>query len=192
MLVAVYGGSFNPPHLGHQLACATVLAAARPSVDEVWMVPAFAHAFGKPLAPFADRLAMCETVARLFGGRVRVSRVEEELGGPSYTLRTLEALEARHPAMGFVLVIGADLLDERPRWHRWPELAARARFLVLGRSGAEAVAGDRGAQDTRIPIDLPEVSSTEARRRLAAGEDTAGLLDEEVRRQALAAGLYRA
>jgi nicotinate-nucleotide adenylyltransferase len=188
--VALYGGSFNPPHLGHQLACAVALAAARPAIDEVWLVPTFVHAFGKPLAPFDDRVAMCERAARIFGGRAKVSRIEEELGGASYTLNTWDALHARFPADEFALLIGADIAPERPRWHAWPELSARARFLVVGRAGYEA--GASTPHDQRLPIDLPALSSTEARRRLAAGEPTPGILDEEVRAYAQAAKLYEA
>jgi nicotinate-nucleotide adenylyltransferase len=187
--VALYGGSFNPPHLGHQLACAVALAAAHPPLDEIWMVPTFAHAFGKPLAPFADRVAMCERAARIFGERVKVSRIEEELGGASYTLSTWKALTARFPAHEFTFLVGADIASERDRWHAWPELARLASFLVLGRSGYTA-GSVPGARDVRLPIDLPFLSSTEVRRRFAAGESTSGMLDEEVREYAERAGLY--
>jgi nicotinate-nucleotide adenylyltransferase len=187
--VALYGGSFNPPHLGHQLACTVALAAARPPIDELWMVPTFAHPFGKTLAPFADRVAMCEQAARIFGGRVKLSRIEEELGGASYTLSTWKALTARFPAHEFLLLIGADVASERARWHAWPELAALASFLVLGRAGHSAGSAP-DARDVQLPIDLPLVSSTEVRRRLAAGESTAGMLDEEVRGYAERARLY--
>jgi nicotinate-nucleotide adenylyltransferase len=191
--VALYGGSFNPPHLAHQLACAVALAAARPPIDEVWLVPTFVHAFGKALAPFGDRVAMCERAARIFGGRVKVSRIEEELGGASYTLTTWDAMVARFPHDELVLLIGADLAPDRPRWHAWAELASRARFLVVGRAGYPAPEDPAApSHDERLPIDLPALSSTEARRRLAAGEPTAGILDEEVRAYAEAARLYEA
>src|SRR4051812_6330106 len=106
MRIALFGGSFNPPHVAHQLACAYVLATARPHVDELWMVPTFKHPFDKQLAPYADRVAMCELAARPFD-RVTVSRIEEELGGDSFTLRTVEELKRRHPRDQFALVIGA-------------------------------------------------------------------------------------
>jgi nicotinate-nucleotide adenylyltransferase len=64
MRVAVYGGSFNPPHVAHQLALTYVLATAQ--VDEVWMVPTFKHPFDKALAPFSDRAKMCELAASPF------------------------------------------------------------------------------------------------------------------------------
>ena len=72
MRVALFGGSFNPPHVAHQLAALYVLETA--PVDELWFVPAFEHAFGKPLAPFDDRLAMCELAAAALGPRVARQR----------------------------------------------------------------------------------------------------------------------
>jgi nicotinate-nucleotide adenylyltransferase len=188
MRVALYGGSFNPPHLGHQLACAVALASGMPAFDEVWMVPTFRHAFDKPLAHFDARVALCELAVQPFGGRVKVSRIEEALDGPSYTLHTVRALLSRHPGLEIEVVIGSDLVEERTRWHEWPILRELVSFMVIGRAGAPTVAPTK---DRVVPIDLPAVSSTEVRRRLAAGESTLGLLDERVRARIDADGLYR-
>ena len=73
MRVAIFGGSFNPPHLAHQMAALYVLETA--AIDELWIVPAFQHPFGKVLAPFAHRLEMCELAAAALGPRVKVSAV---------------------------------------------------------------------------------------------------------------------
>jgi nicotinate-nucleotide adenylyltransferase len=105
--VAVFGGSFNPPHLGHVLACSLVLATE--DLDRVLVVPAYQHPFAKALAPFDDRVAMCELAMGSLRG-VEVSRVEEELGGESRTLRTLEHLSQQHPDWQWHLIIGADVL----------------------------------------------------------------------------------
>ena len=178
MRVAIYGGSFNPPHLAHQLALTCVLATAQ--VDEVWMVPTFKHPFEKQLAPFEDRLRMCELAAARFHG-VRVSRIEEELGGDSYTLRTMKALKERHPDHRFSLVIGADLVAERERWHGWPELKELVPFVVVGRQGSPEAGG----------IALPAVSSTIVRRRMREGEPVDTLVAADVLDYIRARGLYR-
>jgi nicotinate-nucleotide adenylyltransferase len=178
MNVAVYGGSFNPPHLSHQLAIACVLSTAR--VDEVWVVPTFKHPFDKLLAPFDDRVRMCERAAVPFA-RVRVVRIEEELGGESYTLRTLKVLTERHPEHTFALVIGADLVAERERWHGWSELSKLGRFIVVGRQGAPSPGG----------VELPAISSTEVRRRLKSGEPVDNLVDARVLDYIAERGLYR-
>jgi len=178
MRVAIYGGSFNPPHVAHQMALAYVLATAR--VDEVWMLPTFKHPFDKQLVPFGDRVKMCELAASPFKA-VRVSRVEEELGGDSYTLRTIKVLNERHPDHRFSLVIGADLVAERERWHGWPELKELVPFIVIGREGSPATGG----------IELPAVSSTIVRQRLAAGESVDNLVAADVLDYIRARGLYR-
>src|SRR5438067_9380807 len=117
--IAIFGGSFNPPHVAHQLSCAYVLATARPSIDQVWMIPTWKHPFAKALAPYDDRVKMCEIAARIFDGNVVVSRIEEQLGGDSFTLHTVKALKKQHPEHQYALVIGADLVAERERWHGW-------------------------------------------------------------------------
>ena len=110
MRVALFGGSFNPPHVAHQLVALYVLETA--PVDALWFVPAFEHAFGKPLAAFEDRLAMCELAAAALGPRAQVSDVERALGGRSLTLRTVRRLTELHPEHAFSLVIGSDLTGE--------------------------------------------------------------------------------
>ncbi|MDB4971182.1 MAG: nicotinate (nicotinamide) nucleotide adenylyltransferase [Myxococcales bacterium] len=181
MRVAVYGGSFNPPHVAHQLAITYVLATARPRIDELWLVPTFKHPFDKQLAPYEDRVRMCELAAGPFGDKVKLSRIEEELGGESYTLRTVKALMERHPGVELALVIGADLVAERERWHGWPELKELVRFIVVGRQGQPSAGG----------IELPGVSSTIVRQRVARGESIDALVAADVVEYIAARGLYR-
>ncbi|HMI93798.1 MAG TPA: nicotinate (nicotinamide) nucleotide adenylyltransferase [Polyangiales bacterium] len=178
-VIAVYGGSFDPPHVAHTLVCAYVLSVHR--VDRVLVVPAAQHPFDKPLAPFAQRIRMCELALRDLR-RVELSSLEHELGGTSLTLRTLEALRGQRPDATLRLVIGSDLLAETPSWHRFERVVELAPLLVVPRAGYP-VAGAAPA--------LPEVSSTEIRRRLRADLDTTGLLDPEVAAYAREQRLYR-
>lgn len=187
MRVALFGGSFDPPHIGHQLACLYVLETH--DVDEVWMLPCAQHPFAKQMSPFAHRVAMCRLAVSSLS-RVKVCTIEEELSGPSYTLHTVRALSARYPEHEFLLVIGADLLRERERWHGATELCERVRFIVLGRRHIEGQALPKATpilsmpdpmhqaaavsvqpRDVRHvePLDLPAVSSTAVRKALAAG-----------------------
>src|SRR4029079_1745454 len=108
--VGVFGGSFNPPHLGHRELIAALLE--RDLVDQVRVVPVYAHPFGKELAPFADRLAMCRLAFAGLGPRVRVSAIEKDLGGRSYTVRTLEAMHRARPREALFLVTGADAIRD--------------------------------------------------------------------------------
>src|SRR5690349_21013260 len=105
MRVGLYGGSFDPPHLGHQMAMLYALATAR--IEQLLMVPCFRHPFEKRLSDYEHRLAMCRLAAEPFGPRVEVSEVERRLGGESWTLRTVKALRAERPGDTLVLVIGA-------------------------------------------------------------------------------------
>jgi nicotinate-nucleotide adenylyltransferase len=165
--VAVFGGSFNPPHIGHVLACALIRAVEE--VDRVLVVPTFLHPFAKPLAPFEDRATMCELAMAWMPG-VDVSRVEEELGGQSRTLRTLETLARAHPDWQLRLIIGADILAEAPRWFGFDTITKLAPPIVLGRAGFDGPAG--GAESIAQgagPALLPAVSSTQVRAAIARG-----------------------
>ncbi|MEW5853381.1 MAG: nicotinate (nicotinamide) nucleotide adenylyltransferase [Myxococcota bacterium] len=177
MRVAIYGGSFNPPHVAHQLAVAYVLATQ--PVDEVWAMPTGSHAFGKQLVPFHHRVAMTELAMQRFRG-ARVSALEGDLPQPSYTVDTLKALRERFPGIELSLVVGADVLPETPQWKAWPEIERLARVVVVGRAGYPAAGS----------VMLPEVSSTEIRRRLALGQSVEGLLDRRVLDYAVANRLY--
>ena len=181
MRVALFGGSFNPPHVAHQMVALYVLETA--PVDEVWFVPAYEHAFGKPLAPYADRLQMCELAAAALRPRVRVSSVEGEIGGRSLTLRTVRRLAELHPEHAFSLVIGSDLQGDVPTWYGADELQRTISFIVVGRAGAAPA--ESGA------IAMPEVSSTAVRAALAAGKAVDGLVPRAVLDYILRKGLYQ-
>lgn len=178
--IAVFGGSFNPPHLAHQMACLVVLETE--PIDELWMVPTWRHPFDKELIDYEHRVAMCELAAAGFAGRVQVSRIEKRLGGAaSRTLDTLEALRSRCPDDQLRLVIGADILSETDKWHRWDEVARLAPPLVIGRTGYRSDA----------ELTLPAVSSTGIRNRLRRGEDVVPLVSRAVMDYIAQRGLYQ-
>ena len=190
MRVALFGGSFNPPHLGHELAALYVLETA--DVDELWFVPTFKHAFEKELLPFDDRYRMCQLAAAALGARARVSDIEADLGGDSRTLRTVRALEARHPGHRFHVVVGADLIGEVDTWYGAAELQRDVPFIVVGRSGAPRVAASAQARLQSPVVDMPAVSSTEVRRALGAGRPVTGLVSRAVLDYIYARGLLGA
>jgi nicotinate-nucleotide adenylyltransferase len=180
-VVAVYGGSFNPPHVVHALVASYVLSSQR--VDELIVVPAAQHPFAKDLAPHADRVAMCELAMRRLRD-VTVSAIEVELPRPSLTLHTLQALQARMPDAQLRFVLGTDLLPETPKWHAFDRICELAPPIVVRRTGhpdADAVG----------PL-MPELSSSQIRELLDRGLPTTGYLDPEVARYIVERGLYRA
>ena len=182
MKVAVFGGSFNPPHLSHVLAATAVLSTE--DVETFLIVPTFRHPFGKPLAPFEDRVRMCELAMGWLPG-VIISRVEEELGGESRTLRTLEHLAQQHPAWSLRFVMGADILLEAHKWHGFDRIAELAPPIVLGRVGVDRA-------DTPKAV-LPNISSTNVRASLAAGhyDDLRAVVPRAVLEHVERRGLYR-
>lgn len=164
--VALLGGSFNPPHVAHQLVALYVLETQ--PVDELWFVPVYEHVFGKQLAPFADRMAMCELLAAPLGARVRVTRVEEELAqqpgfAGSRTLDLVLHLRRTRPELELRLVIGTDILGESHKWYRWADVVAAAPLIVIGRGGYPLSDGS-----VATGVAMPQISSTEIRGALAA------------------------
>lgn len=178
--VALLGGSFNPPHLAHALLGVAVLSAE--PYDALWVLPCADHPFGKALAPFEARLAMCE---RAFASvaNVAVVDVEQRLPAPNYTVQTLRYLRAAAPDLTPAFVVGTDILDELDRWREPDALRELCDFIVIPRAGYR--------REGRLEIVLPEVSSTEVRRRLAETEDASGLMADAVLDYIGAHGLYR-
>ena len=175
--IALFGGSFDPPHVGHVLA-AHYLLATEP-FDRLWLVPVHEHPLGKKLAAsFEHRVELCRLAVKDLA-RVEISTAEEDLGGEGRTVDLLEHLVARYPGTKFALVLGTDLVAERPLWKRYDRIQELARIVPLQRAGyaGEAL--------------LPEVSSTQVRALLKAGQDVSHLVPRAVLQAIHAAGTYR-
>jgi nicotinate-nucleotide adenylyltransferase len=181
-IVAIFGGSFNPPHVAHVLAATAVLLTY--DVDALLVVPTFQHPFAKSLAPYEHRVKMCE-LGMGWLPKVSISRVEEELGGESRSLRTVEHLARIQPDWELRFVIGSDILLEARKWHGFDAICALAPLIVLGRIGFDG--------KNVPPALLPDVSSTEVRAALAAGDygRLAALVPREVLAYIQREGLYR-
>ena len=181
--VAIFGGSFNPPHVAHVLAAAYVLSCA--DVDRVLVVPVYRHPFAKSLAPFDDRIAMCRLAFRDLS-RVEISSVESSLGGDSLTVRTLEHLAAEHPEWRMRLVVGADVVHEMDRWTNPERVRALAPPLILARVGFALPSSARAG-----PAVLPDVSSSAIRASLSRGEVVDAMVPRAVAGYVREHGLYR-
>jgi nicotinate-nucleotide adenylyltransferase len=179
--VGLFGGSFNPPHLAHQMVCLYALATGE--VDEVWMMPTFRHAFGKSLAPFDERVAMCRLAVSPLAN-VRVDPLEGEIGAEhSRTWDTLLVLASRHPDTQFRLVIGSDILAETSSWHRWDDVVKAAPPIVVPRAGAEEPGHTRS-------LVIPAISSTDIRKTLESGQRAEPLVPRAVMDYIAGRGLY--
>jgi nicotinate-nucleotide adenylyltransferase len=189
--VALFGGSFNPPHVAHQMVALYVLETQ--PVDELWFVPTYAHPFGKALVDYEHRIAMCELAAAALGPRAQVSRAEAELAArpgfvTSHTLDLVDhAIAAGHAPR---LVIGADIVHDAAKWHRWDDVVARAPPIVVGRGGHAPPPG--GVAAAPVPVTMPEISATHVRHLLAHGDSgVAGLVPRDVLRYIAHHHLYQ-
>lgn len=168
--IALIGGSFNPPHIGHLMAAVYVRATL--AVDEVWLVPAFNHPFGKPLAPFEDRVAMCALMSQNVGDWLTVSRAEAFVGKEGRTIDLLEWLLPQHPGTEFHWVIGSDILADLPKWKSWDRISSLVKVTVLHRAGYPSTEA--------LGPPMAEVSSTEIRTAFEARRLPSGLVAKPV------------
>lgn len=153
--IALFGGSFDPPHLGHVL-CATWAYAAS-GVDRVWVLPAARHPYAKVLSPWDQRWSMCQAA---FKGLGFVDLRDDELRNVSgYTIDLVEALTIRHPSTRWSLIGGTDTARDLSNWHRGAELAKLVEVIAVPRRGFD-----------QATAALPDISSREIRRRSQAGE----------------------
>lgn len=138
-VTGVYGGSFNPIHVGHTSMASEMLR--RGVVEEMWLVVS-------PQNPLKDsglwdddfRLSLARLAVQDITG-VEVSDIEFFLPKPNYMVTTLETLSARFPDREFVLIIGMDNWDCFHRWYRWEDILQRYRVVVLPRETEESSDG---------------------------------------------------
>jgi nicotinate-nucleotide adenylyltransferase len=201
--IGLFGGSFNPIHLGHVLAGHA--AAEAVGLDSVWLMPCSVSPFkcGRAeLASGEERLEMVRLAAAddpLF----EPCGLEVERGGVSYSFDTVCLLRERYPDDQFTFILGADSLRDLSHWHRIGELVSLCSFATVARPGTDVselnAALASFAPDVRdrllaglIPGRLCDVSSSEVRRRIAEGQSIRYLVSPAVEAYIRARGLYGA
>ena len=183
MRVAVYPGSFDPLHIGHQAILEYLTGPG--GFDCTYLIVSPQNPFKDPSKALNARRrfeAACEAVARHPELRVKVDDIELGMDPPNYTIRTLDALKAREPGNEFVLVMGADNVAGLPRWRCFRRLVSEFEIVVYPRPGydAPALLDDLRAvcrlrhlrcSVTLINAPLVDISSTTIRHALAEGRD---------------------
>ena len=168
--IALYGGSFDPPHMGHQAIIRHLLYCKK--FDQVRLILVFKHPFNKDLASFEHRFAMCELLCSPFGDRAVTDAIERELvtSGRSegHTVDTLRTLVNCETPDEYTLVIGADIVHELGDWKDFEGIKTLAKVLILSRPGYTPVDGY-----TYAAVDPPKISSSELRKHIAAGDPVA-------------------
>jgi nicotinate-nucleotide adenylyltransferase len=168
--IGLFGGTFNPVHLGHRAIAESFLRSRL--FQELWILvtPDPPHKADKPdaLAPFADRLAMTK-LAFADLDRVRVSELEASLDRPHYTLRTIQAIRQNHPAFRLFYCMGEDSLQSFPTWYKPKQILEEVTLVVAGRpvesdreemnlsedaSSASGTSGSLDSQETQYESDI--------------------------------------
>lgn len=186
--IGIFGGSFNPPHMSHVLACQFALAAW--PLDRIIIVPNLVHAFGKPLESFEHRYHMCLIAFQHLMPFIEVSRIEETLGGVSYTIETIRALRHEHPGAHMNLIVGSDIVAETRKWRNYEALEKEAPPLVIPRLLFDRPVDPKETHPGETL--LPAVSSSWVREQLALGKDTGYALPRLVREYIREHSLYGA
>jgi nicotinate-nucleotide adenylyltransferase len=161
--IVLFGGSFDPPHLGHE-AIVKILARDQ-AIDRILIMPVYRHPWDKQGLSYRHRIAMCRLAFKPISPKVQISELEESLGGVSYSIKTVKSLKRRWCRSRIFFVLGRDSYKQRYAWKDITQLEALVDFIVF----------ERGP-DSKIP----DVSSTMVREGLRSGQ-TKKLLSKTVR-----------
>jgi nicotinate-nucleotide adenylyltransferase len=184
--LGIFGGTFDPPHMGHLVVAQEVHFRLR--LDRVLWVPAGIppHKRDQPITPGTVRL---ELVRAAIAGddRFEASDLEVRRGGVSYTVDTLRELRQARPEDELFLIVGADQLTELDSWREPDEIRRLATLVGFGREGEDP---DEVAGVKVVSVPRMDVSSTEVRRRVGAGEPVRYLVPDAVEAVVREGGLY--
>jgi nicotinate-nucleotide adenylyltransferase len=192
--LGLFGGSFDPPHVGHLLVAQDALSAL--SLDRLLVIPAAQQPLkGPEQTPAVHRLAMVEACFSGVPG-IEVDAVEIERGGLSYMVDTVETVRRRWPSAELHLLVGQDVVSTLPRWRDVSRLLDMVQLVVLTRDHTETPAGAddqdtvRGFAAKRLPTRRVDVSSTEVRARVRDGRSIRGFVPDAVAAYIASTGLY--
>ena len=198
MRLGIYGGIFNPPHHGHLVAAQE--AHFQLGLDHVLWIPV-GNAPHRPIEndPGAEARREMVELSISHDQRFRLSRIELEREGPSYTVDTLRELHEREPEAELFLILGGDQALALPSWHEPEQVLDLATLAVFGRGSSTrsaiqiTIGRMRGAERVRF-LEMPriDISSTMVRRRAARGEPIRYLVPDEVANFIDSQNLYRA
>lgn len=173
MSIGIFGGSFNPLHIGHYLVCQYVLAVT--DISNIWIVPVKEHPFGKPIVDYWHRYEMCAIIARMD------PRIDAMSFDNKFTIDLVEELVEKWPHYKFSLIVGSDIQGEWTDWKNYEKIQELVPIVVVNRSGyvtqGEGLIS-KAKQSGQIV--MPNVNSTEIRKRLSDGLDVDGLIPKKV------------
>ncbi len=187
----VFGGTFDPPHLGHVGAALDIRRELK--LDRVLFVVAnqpWQKIDDRPVSPAADRLALVRAATSGVEG-LEASDLEIERGGPTYTVDTLDELSRRFPHDELFVIVGRDAAEGLDTWERSEELSGRATFVLIDRPGAGSSRLPDGFTWLEVESVGLDISSTDVRDLAASEGDIGALVPARVATCIAERGLYR-
>jgi nicotinate-nucleotide adenylyltransferase len=166
--LGIFGGTFDPPHVGHLVAAINVRHAL--ALDRVLLTVShrpWQKVGSRPLSSAADRLAMVAAAVASVDG-LEVSDIEVRRGGDSYTVHTVDELLEQDPTRQLFLIVGQDAAAGMPTWERIDEVRSRSQLVVVERPGVDSRLPS-GWTFERVEVPRLEVSSTDLRARVIDG-----------------------
>jgi nicotinate-nucleotide adenylyltransferase len=201
MRIGVFGGTFDPVHLGHLILAEQCREQAR--LDEVWFVPSARppHKQRYAVTPFRQRAEMLQ-LATAGHPAFRVNELENERPGLSYTVDTLDELKKSRAGAEWFLLLGSDTLAELHEWHDPAGIVRRAGLLVMARGDQRVLSAEEVRASLKLAeaetlslevVEAPriEISSRDLRRRVAEGRSVRYLVPRAVECYVEEKGLYR-
>lgn len=188
--IGLLGGTFDPIHHTHLYIANAVKEAC--SLDEIWFVPAKQppHKQKQQVTSEQDRIAMVQAAIKPVE-YFKLSLIECEREGPSYTFETVSILKKRYPEHSFSFIIGADMIDYLPRWHKIDELVQIISFIGVGRPGWSLDPGHPYAKYvTKVETVQSNLSSTQIREVKEQGQSIRFLVPDQVYCYIEEKGLY--
>jgi nicotinate-nucleotide adenylyltransferase len=188
MKIAILGGSFDPPHIGHLLVAQQVKKLL--NIDQVLLMPTYSHPFQKSLIPAKHRLAMTKLLEDL---TIKASDFEIAQQGVSYTIDTLKKLTHTFPQHSFYWISGSDQIQEFPKWKNWQELITTYKIIIYARNQDKLIIEQQLKVILETDIipqtiyilptkDLPtiNISSSNIRERIKQNQSIRGLVPRNV------------
>ena len=198
MKIAILGGAFDPPHLGHLIVAEQVREILK--MWEVWLMPVYSHPFHKHLSSTSHRLAMIRFVESQF---IKASDFEINLNTTSYTIDTLRLLQKQRPDDEFYWCIGSDTLADFHKWKEWKKLRNDFNIIVYPRGNGlkdlrknvqkafklENISENITVLDHKGVV-ITNVSSTLVRERVASGSSIHYLVSDKIEKYIKDNNLY--
>lgn len=189
----IFGGAFNPVHNGHVRLAEEAVKQLK--LKRLLIIPTYDSPHKETrLADFDARMEMCQRAFSHIEG-AEISDIERRLGGTSYTINTVRELKRQYPGEQFYLLIGGDMLFYFEKWFKYESLLNETKVCAVARDNDSFVdmleyANELGKVKV-LPTKAVEVSSTEIREKLAAGESISSLVPDAVAEYIAEGGLYK-